>query len=307
MDPGSTVPDLIAAQAGRNPDRVALVMGSERLTYAELELRAAQLAGHLLSLGAGPDVPVALCLERSPRFVVAALAIMKCGAAYLPIDPAHPRDRLRFIVEDARAPIVVTQASLAGHFAGLSLKIVDIDAEKAVIDRQTARLTGTRLAFFGLVYVIYTSGSSGRPKGVEVTHANLSNLVSWHIRAFGLNHLDRSTFQAGVGFDAAVWEIWPSLAVGASLHLPDEATRISADSLRDWLLLHRITVTFVPTVMAGLLIALPWPADAPLRFLLTGADTLHRYPPPGLPFSLVNNYGPTECAVVATSGVVAPN
>lgn len=299
------VPRMIAAQARLKPDGIALVMGSEKLTYADLELRATQLANYLRSLGAGPEVLVGLCVERSPQFVIAALAIMQCGAAYLPMDSAHPAERLRFIMKDAAVRLLVTQGDFADRFAELDARIVDLDAEKGAIDQQPIQLREAKQAIERLAYVIYTSGSSGRPKGVEITHRGLSNLVSWHVDAFDLDCSARVTFQSGVGFDAAVWEIWPALAVGAAVYFPDELTRLSAESLREWLVGHQITISFVPTAMAEQLIALPWPAGAALRFLLTGADTLHRYPPAGLPFSLINNYGPTECTVVTTSGVIA--
>ncbi len=301
------VPRMIAAQARLNPDRVALVMDSERLTYAELEQRASQLANYLRSLGAGPEVLVGLAVERSPQFVIAALAIMQCGAAYLPMDLAHPAERLRFIVKDAAVRLLVTQGNFADRFEGLDARIVDLDTEKTAIDQQPIQSAEVKPGIDTLAYVIYTSGSTGRPKGVEITHRNLSNLVSWHVGAFDLDSSTRSTFQSGVGFDAAVWEIWPALTIGSALYLPDELTRLSAESLRDWLVEHQISVSFVPTAMAEQLLALPWPAEASLRFLLTGADTLHRYPPAGLPFALVNNYGPTECTVVATSTVIAPD
>lgn len=300
-------PGLVAAQARLNPEAIALVMGRDKVTYAALDRRASQLAHYLRTLGAGPEIPVGLCIERSPEFVIAALAILKCGAAYLPMDPAHPAERLRFIVTDASVPLVVTERRLAGHFTGLETRIVALDDDNAAIGRQPVQSPEIEPGPESLAYIIYTSGSSGLPKGVEVTHRNLSNLVSWHVRAFGLGSSDRATFQAGVGFDAAVWEIWPALAVGAAVYLPDESTRMSAEPLRDWLMRNRITISFAPTAMAEQLIALPWPAGAPLRFLLTGADTLQRHPAPGLPFALVNNYGPTECTVVATSGVIAAN
>jgi amino acid adenylation domain-containing protein len=157
-----------------------------------------------------------------------------------------------------------------------------------------------------LAYVIYTSGSTGRPKGVECTRRGLDNLVRWHEAAFDVGTDDRALLYASPGFDAAVWEIWSALAAGASLHLPDEETRLSPERLRDWLVAEGITVGFVPTPMAERLMVLEWPASTRLRTLLTGADTLHRYPPATLPFEIVNNYGPTECAVVATSCVVPP-
>jgi len=296
------LPDLIADQARQNPDGIALVAASERLTYGELEFRATRLANHLLSLGAGPEVLIGLGLERSPEFVVAALAIMKSGAAYLPMDLAHPTERLHFIMKDAGVRFLITQEKFADRFKDSGVRTVVLDGEIAGIEQRPVQ------SHYGdidsLAYVIYTSGSTGQPKGVEVTHRNLANLISWHVKAFGVDSSTRATFQAGVGFDAAVWEIWPYLATGASVYLPDESTRLSADALRDWLISHEITISFVPTAIAEQMIARPWPGDSALRFLLTGADTLHRYPLPALPFSFVNNYGPTECTVVATSGTI---
>lgn len=300
------LPRLIAAMAQKNPARIALVMGSETLTYGDLTNRAAQLANYLRSHGAGPEVLVGLCLERSPQFVVAALAILQCGAAYLPMDLAHPVDRLRFITREATVRFLVTEEEHAKHFVDLSVKVIALDSEQNEIRQQPVGFTDALHAIDNLAYVIYTSGSSGQPKGVEITHRNLLNLVSWHVAAFGITSSTRATFQAGIGFDAAVWEIWPVLAVGGTLHLPDDFTRMSPESLRDWLIKHEITISFVPTAIAEQLITLPWPKEIALRHLLTGADTLHRYPPPDLPFSLVNNYGPTECTVVATSGVISP-
>src|ERR1700730_6042513 len=167
------VPRMIAVQAMLNPQRVALVMGSEKLTYAELELRATQLANYLRSLGAGREVLVGLCVERSPQFVIAALAIMQCGAAYLPMDLAHPTERLHFIVQDAAVRLLVTQGNFADHFADVDARIVALDAEKSAIGQQPIQSPEVKQGIDSLAYVIYTSGSSGRPKGVEITHRNL--------------------------------------------------------------------------------------------------------------------------------------
>ena len=298
------VPLLAREQALRIPSRIALLTEARQLTYGELDRRATALAFRLQQLGAGSGAErvIGVCLPRSPEFVIAALGIMKAGAAYLPLDPAHPAQRLQHIARDAEALLVVTDRELGRQFNGIQvLEIDEFQAEVEVGDAPPA-ISNDHLA-----YVIYTSGSTGQPKGVEVTHANLSHLVAWHLRAFRLTSADRVAFLSGIGFDAAVWDLWPALATGATLCLPNESTRFSAEALRDWLVAERITISFVPTAMAEQLIGLSWPAETALRFLLTGADTLHRYPAAGLPFSLVNNYGPTECTVVTTSGIVAPN
>jgi amino acid adenylation domain-containing protein len=298
------VPKAVAAKATKWPDAVALTSGSRVLTYQELDSQANRVANYLRSLGAGPDVLVGLCLPRSVEMVIAALGILKSGAAYLPMDPAYPPERLAFMLQDAQAPALITNSCLAARLPATDCTIVDIGASE--IDAQPEYAPRVEILPGDLAYVIYTSGSTGKPKGVEITHGALANLVSWHRQAFSVMPGDRASHLAGLGFDAAVWELWPYLAAGASVHLVDEATRVSARLLRDWLLARKVTIGFAPTPLAERMLALEWPSHTPLRILLTGGDTLHRYPPAGLPFILVNNYGPTECAVVASSCPVQP-
>ena len=138
-------------------------------------------------------------------------------------------------------------------------------------------------------------------------HSSLSNLVAWHQHAFRVTSADRASALASLGFDASVWELWPYLTCGASIHMPEERVRSDAKLLRDWIVAQRITVSFAATPMAESLIDLDWPQNSSLRLLLTGADTLKKYPSSKLPFALVNNYGPTEGTVVSTSGVIAPD
>lgn len=145
------------------------------------------------------------------------------------------------------------------------------------------------------------------PKGAEITHANLNHLVRWHCEAFSVTNRDRTSHLAGLGFDAAVWEIWPSLCAGATLCLADDSVRLSAETIRHWMVKERITVGFVPTVYAAPMMATRWPAATALRFLLTGGEALHSGPQTPLPFRVVNDYGPAECTVVATSHVLDTN
>jgi amino acid adenylation domain-containing protein len=300
--------ECVSAWAAENPKAPAVTNGTETLSYFDLEAQSNALARHLESLGAGPESLVALVLDRSPEVAIAALAAWKAGAAYLPLDPSWPAERIRLILEDARASILIrsgmaSQIELSQEVA----KHVDISDLPSLLRAYSSATLPTNRQKSQLAYVIYTSGSTGRPKGVEITDQNLLNLVHWHQSAFAVSSADRATMLASPGFDAAVWEIWPYLSAGASLHVPPETTRVSPRSLRDWMLAQQITVSFVPTPVAQRLLLLDWPAETPLRFLLTGADVLQQYPPAGLPFTLVNNYGPTECTVVALSGAVTPH
>jgi len=297
----------ISGCAVEGAERVAIVDGACALTFKQLDDRSNQLARHLVKLGVGAEDCVALLLERSADFIVSALAVLKAGGAYLPLDSSTPADREAFIVADAGAPLLITHRDKAAAVSVSGCRVIELDgADCIAIDAEATDFEAAEVSSERLAYVIYTSGSTGRPKGVEITHGNLLNLIAWHQQAFGVSAEDRASQVAGLGFDAAGWEIWPHLTAGASLHIADEATRRSPQRLFDWLLSERISVSFVPTALAEQLLNFNWPADTKLRFLLTGADTLHRRPTNGLPFRLVNNYGPTECTVVATSGVVSP-
>ena len=300
----TSLPELVARRAAETPEALAATAGSQTLSYGELDGRANRLAWYLRSLGVGQDVVVGLCLPRCLDMVVGALGILKAGGAYLPIDPAWPPDRIAFVLEDARSPVLIINASLARQIPNLRQVIVDPGARE--ITGQSDAMPHAKIRRDDLAYVIYTSGSTGQPKGVEIPHGGLINLVSWHCEAFSLTFADRASHLAGLGFDAAVWELWPYLAAGASVHLVDEFNRTTAELLRDWLAAHRITISFVPTPLAEELLRLKWPENTALRVMLTGGDTLHHYPPAGLPFVLVNNYGPSECTVVATSGAISP-
>lgn len=298
------------AQVTRRPEALALVMGDERLTYAALDARANRLGWYLRARGVGPEVRVAVCLARSPALVVAELAILKAGGAYVPLDPAYPTERLRTMIADAGAIVVLSQPEVLDRHPDLqrlAVPVLDLTTIQSELYRFAAENITSGVTLHNLAYVIYTSGSTGKPKGVAVEHGSLANLVGWHLASFGVTAADRATQMAGPGFDAAVWEIWPYLAAGAGIEIVPEETRLSARALRDWLVAQGSTIAFVPTPVAESLIGLTWPSPCVLRWLLTGGDRLHAYPAADLPFTLVNNYGPTENTVVATSGVVVAN
>jgi amino acid adenylation domain-containing protein len=288
-----------------NSTAVAVFSDEGKLTYAELHERSARLAARLNELGAGPETLIGLCFPRSIALVVGAVGILKSGAAYLPIDPSSPPDRVGGLLTDSGVRIVVASEQAARLLPKGDWQVIVLDLAGNGAGFPDA-LPDAEFPIERLAYVIYTSGSTGAPKGVEVTHSNLAHLIRWHHRAFAVTAADRATLFASPGFDASVWEMWPYLAKGAALHIPPDPIRISPAALRDWILKEKISVSFLPTALAERMLDLKWPpAQTSLRFLLTGADTLRRRPSAGLPFEFVNNYGPTECTVVATSGVVA--
>jgi amino acid adenylation domain-containing protein len=299
------IQNLIRAQAKASPDALAVREGAKQVTYGQLDERADELASVLRAFGAGPEIPVALCLRRSTELVFGALGILRTGAAYVPLDPTYPTSRLAMLLADSRAPLVVTQPDIAKQLPAGKWRTIVLDENGFCTPRYSGPSSSVSEAMpENLAYIIFTSGSTGRPKGVQITHANLLNLIQWHNHALAVTAADKATLHASPGFDAAVWELWPYLAAGASVHIIDEAIRTSPERLRDWMAATGITISFLPTALAESMIDLKWPAKTALRFLLTGADTLRRCPPAGLPFALVNNYGPTECTVVATSGTV---
>jgi amino acid adenylation domain-containing protein len=298
---------IVSKYASTTPDAVALVASDQMLSYRKLNQRANQLAHYLQVLGVRPNVLVGLCIERSVDMVVGLLGILKAGGAYVPLDPSYPPERLTFMLEDAQAPVLVTQQSLATRLPTGQTRVVCLDADFEVLAGQSETEPTSTVTVDDLVYVIYTSGSTGRSKGVQITHSSLLNLVFWHQRAFAVTSADRATQIASPAFDATGWELWPYLTIGASVYLPDEDIRAVPTLLRDWLVSHGITITFLPTALTESVMVLEWPSTTSLRYLLTGADTLHHYPSPSLPFALINNYGPTEATVVATFARVPPN
>jgi amino acid adenylation domain-containing protein len=203
-------------------------------------------------------------------------------------------------------PIILTEELLAPKVPPGPWHTLILASENWRSDNPPLEDVSLRLEAADLAYVIYTSGSTGQPKGVQVSHGNLRNLILWHQRTFDIASGDRVSHQASPGFDAAVWELWPYLAAGASVHILDDNTRANPVAFRDWIVSKEITIAFAATPMAEQLVQVQWPSNTKLRVLLTGGDVLHRFPPAGLPFALVNNYGPTECTVVSTSGVVRP-
>ena len=245
---------LFEAQVERAPEAVAVVFEDEWLTYRALNARANQLAHHLQGLGVGPEVLVGICLERSLEMVVGLFGVLKAGGAYVPLDPAYPEERLAFMLEDAQVPVLLTQAHLAPTLPQTTAQVVCLDSAGERLSQAPEDNPCSPVAPEHLAYVIYTSGSTGRPKGVLVPHQGLLNLVFWHQGAFEITSSDRATQLAGTAFDASVWEIWPYLSKGASLCIVGSEILSSPVHLRDWLVSQAVTISFLPTPLAEMVL-----------------------------------------------------
>ncbi|WP_189151941.1 non-ribosomal peptide synthetase, partial [Streptomyces lacrimifluminis] len=294
--------ELFAEQVARTPDRVALSFDGTDLTYAELNARANRIAHALIARGTGPETLVGLSLERGVDLIPALLGILKSGAAYLPLDPANPADRLSYIVRDAQAPVVVTTRAHAELFDG-ELLLLDADAELIAAQPDTDPAVAGSPE--NLIYTIYTSGSTGRPKGVALTHANVVRLMDRGHEHFAFDAADVWTLFHSYAFDFSVWEMWGALLYGGRLIVvPDSVSRSPEEFLA---LLVRERVTFLNQTPTAFRALADTDADLALRAVVFGGEKLEvselrpwadRF---GLDrIALVNMYGITETTVHTT-------
>ena len=300
--------EIFEAQADARPDAVAVVFDREQTTYADLERRANCLARHLRARGVRRGSLVALLLPRSADAYAAMLGVLKVGAAYVPLDPQYPADRVAFILEDCGAKALVTVADLADRHAGFRGAVVRVDADRAAIDTErTARLAPDKVGVGprDLCYVIYTSGSTGHPKGVMIEHRSACHLVRAEGKIYRVRPEDRVYQGFSLSFDASVEEIWLSFHAGATLVA---ATPDMAQAGPDlWRMLADMGVTVlscVPTLLSMFTEDIPT-----VRLLILGGEAcpeqlVPRWARPGR--RMLNTYGPTETTVIATYADLVP-
>ncbi|HEU4884114.1 MAG TPA: amino acid adenylation domain-containing protein, partial [Longimicrobium sp.] len=297
---GLCIHELFQAQVRRTSDAVALISGDLSLTYAELNARANRLARRLVALGAGPETIVALALERSAEMVVALLAVAKAGAAFLPVDPAYPAERRRWMLERSAARLVLTTSALAADLPATHAAVVALDLVAAEIEGEDDSDLSVDVDAENAAYVIFTSGSTGRPKGVVVPHRGIGNLAAAQREAFGVEPGGRVLQFASFSFDAAVAEVAHALLSGAALVMarPGQAGPELLALMRD----QAVTVATLPP---SLLAALPADDLPALRTVVSAgeavsADVVARW---GAGRRFVNAYGPTETTVCATVSI----
>ncbi|MEW1657081.1 amino acid adenylation domain-containing protein [Streptomyces sp. NPDC093707] len=312
------LPALIAEQAAATPDAVAvegLPAGRTALAYGALDRRANRLAHRLVSLGIGPGSLVGVALRRGPDLVVALLAVWRAGAAYVPMDPDHPAERLAWTLADTRAPLVLTDRAARGVLparAGTRLLVLDALDDRADADGSPFSDTAPHLpggpaeAARRAAYVLYTSGSTGRPKGVVVPHGGIANRVRWLASRHGLGPADRVLQKTTIGFDAAGLELFAPLVAGGTVVLAPHGAERDPAALLDAVAAGRITVLqAVPSVLRALANAPGWAGCAALRLLFSAGEPLHaelchRLLEQVPQVEIWNTYGPTECSVDIT-------
>nr|WP_237550402.1 non-ribosomal peptide synthetase [Streptomyces sp. SID1034] len=304
--PAATLPALFEARVAAAPDGVAVVHRDTDLTYAELNARANRLARHLISVGIGPEDVVGLAMPRSPQMIVALLAVVKAGAAYLPIDSEYPPERIAFMLDDAAPVCVITTAATApGLPTGTKMLALDDSAVGTLLASQPDTDPGDRdrrapLSLDAPAYVIYTSGSTGRPKGVTVTHHGIASLVANQAERYDAGPDSRVLQFASLSFDVTVSEYCLSLLSGARLVLP--GATIYGEALSDFMREKEVTHAHIPPAVLS---SLPGTHLPDLRVLITGSEALSpelvaRWAPGR---RMVNAYGPTEATVDVASWV----
>ncbi|MDQ0416436.1 amino acid adenylation domain-containing protein/non-ribosomal peptide synthase protein (TIGR01720 family) [Croceifilum oryzae] len=291
-----TIVELFEAQVEKTPEQIAVVYKAESLTYKELDRRSNQLAHTLRAKGVGRETIVGLMVENSIEMIVGALGILKAGGAYLPIDREYPQARIDHMIEDSGTNLLLIQSHLVENIT-TKREIESLTPEYWY--QGSKEPVSWKGSPSDLAYVIYTSGSTGKPKGVMVEHRSLVNLSCWHVQEFEITEQDNSTKLASVGFDASVWETFPYLVAGATIHIIPDEMRLDLYGLNQYFEQNRITISFLPTQLGEQFMELD---NQSLRILHAGGDKLTKYIPRD--YTLVNNYGPTENTVVATSFVV---
>ncbi|WP_436520727.1 amino acid adenylation domain-containing protein [Actinoplanes sp. HUAS TT8] len=275
--PARTLHEVIAGRADQDPDAVAVVFEDETLTYRELDTRANRLAHRLVELGAEPERMIGICLPPGVELVVAVLAVLKSGAAYLPLDPFQPADRLAYIASDARTDLVLTDGRVRESLATVEARVLALDdpAETELIARAPAHRPATTVEPGNLSYVIYTSGTSGRPKGVAITHANVLRLFSTTAHQFGIGADDALTLFHSYAFDVSVFEIFGALLHGARLVVVPRAVSRNPEEFLALLERQRVTVlSQTPSAFSNLLSADHGRANLSLRFVVFAGERL---------------------------------
>jgi len=296
------VHELLERQAERTPEGIAVISDGHPFTYRELNQRSNQLAHHLCTLGVGPDVPVAICMERSARMLVALMGVLKAGGAYVPLDPHHPAERLAYMLADAAVPLLLTEERLLQRLPASAAQVLCLDSNWDAVAGQDVGNLSSRACPENLAYIIYTSGSTGKPKGVQIRHGAVVNFLYSMQKEPGFSAHDVMLAITTISFDIAGLELYLPLMVGGRVVIAGSET--TADGIRLAELIERCGATVMQGTPATwqLLLAGGWRGNAKLKVLCGGEALSRDLAGQLLPrcAELWNLYGPTETTVWST-------
>lgn len=301
---------IAARKAASIPDAIAVVSGSEHLSNGELDEEAGRLAKSLRSIGVGPETTVAVFLERSIEMVASLLGILKAGGAYVPIDPEYPSHRVKYMLDDSRASVLITQQRLASGLPANDARVLIVGGERSPMPAGCVEIPAGNLPPEILMCVIYTSGTTGNPKGAMLSHAGVRNCIDWMQETYRMDESDRFLAKTSLNFDPSIWEIFWPLCVGATVVLAGPQDHRDPGRLVELIARHQVTAAyFVPSLLRTIL-AETGAEIRSLRRVICGGESIS----PDLvdeffnkiPCDLHHSYGPTETSIAATEYTCAP-
>lgn len=289
--------DLISMVANMYPTNIAIVHNDKTITFEELEKKSTLLAQKLMQLGAARNDHIAVSITRSPMLLIAMLAIFKCGAIYIPINPKYPEEKITYLLNDSQSTLILSDIidKIPAAFHNIT-----IDTNSTDIFNSINTMNFPVVSPDDIAYIIYTSGTTGNPKGVLIKHKSLINFVAWYKACFNIDHHDRSSQVASQAFDSYLCETIPILANGGSVYIIDDNVKLTPHSFLKVLQEYKITICDLPTAYAQMLFSLEWPQNMSLRHVKIGGEALSKYPMQNFSFDIWNIYGPTETTIETT-------
>lgn len=297
------VRDLCLQKAREDPDRPAIDDNGMIFSRRFVDQASNHLAAKLQELGTKQESVVPIVTHRSAAMIISQLAVLKCGAAFLPVDQNLPEKRLLAMIEAVNPSAIIIDETRFAEFSVTHDNVISLTGNANELPVSGKTVTEP-ISDHTLAYVIFTSGSTGTPKGVAIEHGALANLAAFYSKTFAVKESDRTSVVASPSFDASINEIWPTLSRGGTLVIAPEYLVADTGGFHDWIFDNEINIAFAPTAMGELLIQQDWSGNSSLRVLQLGGEAMTRRPDEVLPFMIANSYGPAEATIISSQSIV---